>query len=301
MSHTVVPYFLYAAGILFREGLEALLVVIALVAGTREAGHENRAQGHLCRRAGRDRRQYRARMGRQSSNQRRCQRHARRDLPGARRRDALLCELMADLEEPGADRWNSFIETRSKAHKESAVPGLALALTAFLAVIREGAETIVFFQALTVGATETVEKHAVMAGIAAATVGLAITFIVLQSRGASNPVRQVLLCNHDPALWTRGGFHRPGNRELPGIGMDRRDLHRACADHPDARAVSDRAEYRGAARADRVRRGGDGYSAWLGAGGKGGSGSFCRIRFARLDLRRQPRADPPSPITISWI
>ena len=53
---------------------------------------------------------------------------------------------------------------------ERGTPGLALALTAFLAVIREGAETIVFFQALTDGATEAVEKHAVMAGIAAAAV-----------------------------------------------------------------------------------------------------------------------------------
>jgi len=44
VARTVVPYFFYAAGILFREGLEALLVVIALVAGTREAGHENRTK-----------------------------------------------------------------------------------------------------------------------------------------------------------------------------------------------------------------------------------------------------------------
>ena len=46
-------------------------------------------------------------------------------------------------------------------------------------MIREGAETIVFFQALTVGATEAAEKHAVMAGIAVAGLALAITFIVL--------------------------------------------------------------------------------------------------------------------------
>src|ERR1700737_2123989 len=37
-TSTVVPYFLYSSGILFREGLEALLVIIALVAGTRQAG-----------------------------------------------------------------------------------------------------------------------------------------------------------------------------------------------------------------------------------------------------------------------
>ncbi len=111
-----------------------------------------------------------------------------------------------------------FIKDKVKGAHESAMPGFALALTAFLAVIREGAETIVFFQALTVGATETVGAACGdRVGIAVASVGLAITFIVLSRRGASNPVRQVLLCDHDPALRARGGIHRPGNRKLPGI------------------------------------------------------------------------------------
>lgn len=34
-ASTPFPYFLYSAGILYREGLEALLVVAALVAGAR--------------------------------------------------------------------------------------------------------------------------------------------------------------------------------------------------------------------------------------------------------------------------
>ena len=153
-----------------------------------------------------------------------------------------------------AQMWKSFINDQVKGAQESAVPGLALALTAFLAVIREGAETIVFFQALTVGATEAVEKHAVMAGIAAATVGLAITFIVLNRAAHRIPFGKFFFATTDPAVWTRGGFHRPGHRELPGIGMDRRDLRRACADHTDARPLSDRAENRRAVRADRVRR-----------------------------------------------
>src|SRR5258708_1583871 len=44
-----------------------------------------------------------------------------------------------------AQMWKSFISEQVKGAQESAVPGLALALTAFLAVIREGGETIVFF------------------------------------------------------------------------------------------------------------------------------------------------------------
>ena len=43
-TSTTLPYFLYSSGILFREGLEALLVIIALVAGTRQAGQTSRVR-----------------------------------------------------------------------------------------------------------------------------------------------------------------------------------------------------------------------------------------------------------------
>src|SRR5258708_14209937 len=39
---TVLPYFLYSLAILVREGSEALLVVVALLAAVREAGQERR-------------------------------------------------------------------------------------------------------------------------------------------------------------------------------------------------------------------------------------------------------------------
>jgi high-affinity Fe2+/Pb2+ permease len=57
-TSTVIPYFLYSSGILLREGLEALLVIIALVA--------RRLRG--CPPG--YRRQYRACMGGQSSYRR---------------------------------------------------------------------------------------------------------------------------------------------------------------------------------------------------------------------------------------
>src|SRR5260370_9561004 len=41
---TVLPYFLYSLGILVREGSEALLVIVALLAAVREAGQERRAR-----------------------------------------------------------------------------------------------------------------------------------------------------------------------------------------------------------------------------------------------------------------
>jgi high-affinity iron transporter len=176
--HTAVPYFLYSAGILFREGLEALLVVIALVAGTREAGHDSRARdiylGALVALV--------ASIALAWGVNHLITDDASDTLEGIFQvlAAATLFYVSSWLTSKSqAQMWKSFINDQVKGANESAVPGLALALTAFLAVIREGGETIVFFQALRVGATEAVERHAVMAGIAAASIGLAITFIVL--------------------------------------------------------------------------------------------------------------------------
>src|SRR5260370_1852424 len=38
MTQTVIAYFFYSLGLLFREGMEAMLVIVALAAGTRGAG-----------------------------------------------------------------------------------------------------------------------------------------------------------------------------------------------------------------------------------------------------------------------
>jgi high-affinity iron transporter len=179
VARTVVPYFVYSAGILFREGLEALLVVIALVAGTREAGHESRTKdiyaGALIAVA--------ASIGLAWGVNHLISDDASDTLEGIFQvlAAATLFYVSSWLTSKSqAQMWKSFIDDQVKGAQESAAPGLALGLTAFLAVIREGGETIVFFQALTAGATEAVEKHAVMAGIAAATVALAVTFIALK-------------------------------------------------------------------------------------------------------------------------
>jgi len=178
VAHTTVPYFFYSAGILFREGLEALLVVVALVAGTREAGQNQRARdiyaGALIAVV--------ASIALAWGVNHLISDDASDTLEGIFQvlAAATLFYVSSWLTSKSqAQMWNTFIKDQVRNAQESAAPGFALALTAFLAVIREGGETIVFFQALTVGATETVEKHAVMAGIAVATVALAITFIVL--------------------------------------------------------------------------------------------------------------------------
>jgi high-affinity iron transporter len=88
-----------------------------------------------------------------------------------------------------SDRWMKFISHKLQSAERSTVPGIALGLTAFLAVMREGAETIVFFQALTSGATEAVERHAVTAGIVVAAVALAASFVVIKRAADRIPIR----------------------------------------------------------------------------------------------------------------
>jgi high-affinity iron transporter len=176
---TTLPYFLYSSGILFREGLEALLVIIALVAAVRQAGHSARVRdiyaGALIAIA--------------------CSlllAWAVRHLIGDNTSDTLegIFQLLAVAtlfyvsswitSKSQAKQWKNFISAQVEAAQRSRGPSLALGLTAFLAVMREGAETIVFFQALTAGATETAERHAIFIGIVAGSLALAVAFIGLR-------------------------------------------------------------------------------------------------------------------------
>jgi high-affinity iron transporter len=79
-----------------------------------------------------------------------------------------------------AKQWKNFIGAQVEAARRSPGPSLALGLTAFLAVMREGAETIVFFQALMAGATETAERHAIVIGVGAGAIALVLAFIGLR-------------------------------------------------------------------------------------------------------------------------
>jgi high-affinity iron transporter len=176
---TTIPYFLYSTGILFREGLEALLVIIALVAAVRQAGQGARARdiyaGALIALA--------------------CSlvlAWAVQHVLGDNTSDTLegVFQLLAVVtlfyvsswitSKSQAKQWKNFIGAQVEAARHSRGPSLALGLSAFLAVMREGAETIVFFQALMAGATETAERHAIFTGVVAGTVALALAFIALR-------------------------------------------------------------------------------------------------------------------------
>jgi high-affinity iron transporter len=173
---TTVPYFLYSSGILFREGLEALLVIIALVAAVRQAGHVTRARDiyagaliavvcsillawavqHV--------------LGDNTSD----------TLEGVFQLFAVVTLFYVSswiTSKSQAKQWKNFIGAQVEAARRSKGPSLALGLTAFLAVMREGAETIVFFQALMAGATETAERHAIFIGVMAGTFAL-VTFMI---------------------------------------------------------------------------------------------------------------------------
>jgi high-affinity iron transporter len=186
-TSTVIPYFLYSSGILLREGLEALLVIIALVAGAREAGQAARARdiytggllavglsialawavNHL--------------IADNTSD----------TLEGIFQLTAAatLFYVSSWLTGKGqAQHWNNFIKAQVDAASRSKGPSIALGLTAFLAVMREGAETIVFFQALVSGATEKAERHAVFAGVVAGAIGLAVIFLCLKNLVSRIPI-----------------------------------------------------------------------------------------------------------------
>jgi high-affinity iron transporter len=178
-TSTVLPYFLYSSGILFREGLEALLVIIALVAGTRETGQTARVRD-IYLGAG-------IAVG-ASAVLAWAVNHFIADNTSDTLEGIFQLLAVATLfyvsswmtSKGQARQWSSFIRAQVEAAKASRGPSIALALTAFLAVMREGAETMVFFQALVSGATESAERHAIALGVAAGAIALTLTFTLLR-------------------------------------------------------------------------------------------------------------------------
>jgi high-affinity iron transporter len=184
---TVLPYFLYSLGILVREGSEALLVVVALLAAVREAGQEKRARDIYVGAV--------LALGLSLALA-----WAVNHLIADDTSDTLegIFQLLAAATlfyvsswltaRAQSNRWRSFLNSKIEASRQAKGPSMALGATAFLAVMREGAETIVFFQALLGGATETVERHAVAAGLIAGAAVLSIMFLVLRKAAFRIPL-----------------------------------------------------------------------------------------------------------------
>ncbi len=92
------------------------------------------------------------------------------------------CWLFAKSE---ASRWQAFV----KAQVDRALTGggaFALGLAVFLAVYREGAETVLFYQALAIGAPG--QEWALALGILAGAAGLAALFWIMRSASLKLPL-----------------------------------------------------------------------------------------------------------------
>ena len=188
MTETAFAYFFYSLGILFREGMEAMLVVVALAAGTRGAGRIGRSRDIYAGAAS----AIVASIVLAWAVNHLISDDASDTLEGVFQlfAAATLFYISSWMTSKGQiDRWMKFISHKLESAEHSTIPGIALGLTAFLAVMREGAETIVFFQALTNGATEVAERHAVTAGIVAAAIALAGTFFVLRRAADRIPMK----------------------------------------------------------------------------------------------------------------
>jgi len=174
MAHSTLPYFFYSFGILLREGLEALLVIVALAAGAGRDRSRDVYTGALVAVLASVMLAWAVNhvIGDDASDM----------LEGVFQflAAATLFYVSSWLTSKAqSDRWNRFIAEKVKSAERSSAPAFALGATAFLAVIREGGETIVFFQGLMAGATEMAERHAIFAGIAAAGLALGLVFWIL--------------------------------------------------------------------------------------------------------------------------
>ena len=178
MTATPVPYFFYAFGILLREGLEAMLVVVALAAGVKQMGQVRRVREIYLG----------ALLAVVASV---LMAWGVADLISDDASDTLegVFQLVAAgtlfyvsswlTAKTQANRWREFLFANLKQSGRRALP-FAMGVTAFLAVLREGAETIVFFQALLAGAARGAEQHAIWAGMGVAAAALLIGFFTLE-------------------------------------------------------------------------------------------------------------------------
>jgi len=178
MAQTPVPYFFYALGILLREGMEAMLVVVALAAGVKQMGQGRRVREIYCG----------ALLAIAASV---LMAWGLAELISDDANDTMegIFQLVAAgtlfyvsswlTAKTQANRWREFLFSNLKESGRRALP-FAMGVTAFLAVLREGAETVVFFQALLAGASKGIEQHAIWAGVSAAAAVLLIAFFTLQ-------------------------------------------------------------------------------------------------------------------------
>jgi high-affinity iron transporter len=114
-----------------------------------------------------------------------------------------------------ADKWQRYIQGKVKGALARG-SGLALAGAAFLAVYREGVETVLFYNALL--ASPGAETGAVVSGIGIGLIGLAILCVVFNRFGRRVPLRQFFLGTSILLYYLAFVFAGRGIAELQQIG-----------------------------------------------------------------------------------
>ena len=114
-----------------------------------------------------------------------------------------------------AERWQRYIQGKVKS---ALATGNAVALggAAFLAVYREGTETVLFYKALIDSAVGALTP--VLAGFAAGALGLVVVYVLYMRLGARLPVRRFFLVTSGLLYYLAVVFAGKGVAELQGAG-----------------------------------------------------------------------------------
>ena len=116
-----------------------------------------------------------------------------------------------------ADRWNAFL--KSKMHDAlTSESGVALASVAFLAVYREGFETILFYKAL-LSSAGSGEVGVVLAGIALGAAVLVILYVAINRYGMRLPMKPFFAVTGALLYYMAFVFAGQGIKDLQEAGL----------------------------------------------------------------------------------
>jgi len=119
-------------------------------------------------------------------------------------------------------KWNAFVKGRME-DALSTGSGLALSSVAFLAVYREGFETILFYKALlsSAGSTSAAGVAGVMAGIAAGALALVIVYVAVNRFGMNVPLKPFFAVTSAMLYYMAFVFAGKGIADLQESGLVR--------------------------------------------------------------------------------
>ncbi len=114
-------------------------------------------------------------------------------------------------------KWNAYVKDRLRSALASG-SGLALASVSFLAVYREGLETILFYKALFLSAAGA-GTPALLGGIAVGTVGLVVMYFAIHTFGLRMPTRPFFAITSAVLYYMAFVFAGKGIAELQAAGV----------------------------------------------------------------------------------